>query len=633
MPPEILAPAGSREALEAALKAGADAIYFGLDEGFNARARAHNFPLDGLPALVEEIHAARARAYMTLNTLVFESELEAVEKIIVAAAQAGVDALIVQDPAVCLLARHICPQLEVHASTQMTISSPEAAQLAHSWGVTRVVLPRELSLAEIEKFAAAQSAVEMEVFISGALCMSWSGQCLSSEAWGGRSANRGQCAQACRHPYDLIVDGQKQELGELAYLLSPQDLGGFTAIQELVRLGVHTLKIEGRQKDADYVFQAVKAVRAWLDQDEESKLEERLRNLSLSYSRGLGDGFFYGSDHQSLVDGRTPRHRGLLLGKIRSLGGSGLDVEAATDFQPQAGMGVVFQGPRRVAQEDEQGGPIFAVQPSPGGWTLRFGRPGPDLRQVQPGDEVWVTSSPHIRKEREAKAGRRRWPLQMTVSGSLNQPLRVDAHWSHGQASLSSESPLQSARNRGLDPSTLQEKLGGWGDTSFELDTLDCSGLAPDLFVPVSQLKQLRQQLREPLDQQLRALGKKKVVRQPLARSQVSELDGPVFLEALCRTPEQLEAVIEAGLGGVTLDWMELIGLNAAVARARAAGLQVGLATVRVQKPGEEGYDRRLRALQRPAQGALGQAPAAGRVRGAVRRGAAARVPPPWPDL
>jgi len=157
--PEILAPAGSREALEAALKAGADACYFGLDEGFNARARANNFPIDGLAEVVEQIHAARARAYLTMNTLIFESELAAVERIITAASQAGVDALIVQDPAVCLLARKLCPELELHASTQMTISSPEGARLAKSWGVTRVVLPRELSLSEIEKFAGADAGV------------------------------------------------------------------------------------------------------------------------------------------------------------------------------------------------------------------------------------------------------------------------------------------------------------------------------------------------------------------------------------------------------------------------------------------------------------------------------------------
>jgi putative protease len=597
MQPEILAPAGSREALEAALKAGADAVYFGLDEGFNARARANNFPLEGLAQVVEQIHAARARAYLTLNTLIFESELAAVERIIRAAAEAGVDALIVQDPAVCLLAREVCPLLEVHASTQMTISSPEGAQLARSWGVTRVVLPRELSLQEIEKFAAAQAGVEIEVFIAGALCMSWSGQCLSSEAWGGRSANRGQCAQACRHPYELVVDGQIRPLGDQAYLLSPHDLGGYEAIEQLLRLGVHTLKIEGRQKDADYVFHAVRAVRAWLDKVPQAIKEERLRNLQLAYSRGIGPGFFFGSDHQSLVEGRTPRHQGLLLGRVEAVHPPRLTVRAEGDLIPEAGMGVVFREARLVEQDQEQGGPIFGVTRQKDRWVLQFGNPGPNLHRVHAGDQVWVTGSPAVTRQRQAKADLQRWPLRLVVSGQSGQPLQVRAQWAHGQSEAASQSPLQVARSGGLDAQRLREKLGGWGDSSFQLEALEATDLAPGLFLPVSEIKHLRQKLRDCLELQLRSLGKKATVASRLLRPRVEPREGPVILEPLCRTPEQLEAVIAEGCAGVTLDWMELVGLNGAVARARQAGLQVGLATVRVQKPGEEGYDRRLRAL------------------------------------
>ena len=210
--PEVLAPAGDRESLHAALAAGAEAVYFGLDEGFNARARASNFRVDGLAELVVEIHRAGARAYLALNTLIFESELPKVEEILVKVAESGVDAIIVQDPAICLLASLICPQLEIHASTQMTISSPEAAKFAETLGVTRVVVPRELSVNEIRRFREG-TELELEVFIMGALCMAWSGQCLSSEAWGGRSANRGKCAQACRLPYQLVVDGETKISG------------------------------------------------------------------------------------------------------------------------------------------------------------------------------------------------------------------------------------------------------------------------------------------------------------------------------------------------------------------------------------------------------------------------------------
>ena len=245
--PEVLAPAGDHAALLAALAAGADAVYFGLQEGFNARARTGNFALADLPATVARIHRAGAKAHLAVNTLVFEPELPAVETILRHAAGCGVDALIVQDPAVAVLARALCPALPVHASTQMTISSPEGAVFAASLGAVRVVVPRELSVAEIRRFAAG-SGLELEVFIHGALCVAWSGQCLTSEAWGGRSANRGQCAQSCRMPYELVLDGEVRDLGDVAYLLSPKDLAGLRAVGDLAAIGVHGLKIEGRQK-------------------------------------------------------------------------------------------------------------------------------------------------------------------------------------------------------------------------------------------------------------------------------------------------------------------------------------------------------------------------------------------------
>ena len=285
--------------MKAALASGADAVYFGLDEGFNARARAENFSLDTLADTVALVHRAGARAYLTLNTLAFEPELPIVERLIRAAAEAGVDALIVQDPAVALLARALCPQLELHASTQMTVSSSEGIRFARGLGVTRVVVPRELSVTEIRRLAG-QTDMELEVFIHGALCMSWSGQCLTSEAWGGRSANRGQCAQSCRLPYDLVVDGQERELGDVKYLLSPKDLAGVNAVPELAALGIHGLKIEGRQKGPQYVATAVAGYRRWLDsiaagQPDEKRLARDMADMSLTYSRGFSHGFLAGS--------------------------------------------------------------------------------------------------------------------------------------------------------------------------------------------------------------------------------------------------------------------------------------------------------------------------------------------------
>src|SRR5262249_15707728 len=188
---------------EAAVEAGADAIYFGLKH-FTARAKV-GFTPEELPDVMRTIHRRGGRGYVTFNTLVFEDELGAAAEALAGIAAAGADAIIVQDVGVAQLARRVAPGLEIHGSTQMSITSAEGVELARRFGVSRVVLARELSLADVRAIRA-QTDCEIEMFVHGALCVSYSGQCFSSEAWGGRSANRGQCAQACRLPYELIVD-------------------------------------------------------------------------------------------------------------------------------------------------------------------------------------------------------------------------------------------------------------------------------------------------------------------------------------------------------------------------------------------------------------------------------------------
>lgn len=630
---EILAPAGDEASLQAALAAGADAVYFGLDEGFNARARASNFRLEGLPEVVARIHRAGARAYLALNTLVFESELAKLEPILRQVARSGVDALIVQDPGLALLARAICPDLELHASTQMTISSPEGARFAQLLGVTRVVVPRELSVEEIRRFRQG-TELELETFVMGALCVSWSGQCLSSEAWGGRSANRGRCAQACRLPYELVVDGQVRPLGDVSYLLSPQDLAGFRAVEELLEIGVHTLKIEGRQKGPDYVYHAVGSMRRWVDglrsgQPNADRLAEDLRDLTIVYSRGFGDGFLAGSDHQTLVQGKTPRHRGLYLGTVvdisknrvvidttplpppaaegevsspprQALGGAAHAASgpALAPLQPEPGMGVVFlQGD---SQDQEQGGPIFRVDRSLGDWALTFGQPGPDLRRVRRGAQVYVTSHPKLAVKRP-ETPHCRLPLHLEIRGEEDQPLRVRATSGTFEAESESAVALQLSEKRALDREVLEENLGALGGTPFHLASLSLD-LPPGLFLPLRQLREIRRDLVEQLEpwvlegpgRRIRSTSQLESLRQPTP----PRPPGDPVLVALCRNEEQLEAAIESGLEEVELDWMELVALNPAVQRARAAGLRVGLATVRVQKPGEEVFDRRLERLE-----------------------------------
>ncbi len=663
--PEILAPAGDADSLAAALAAGADAVYFGLDEGLNARARATNFSLATLPATCDQVHRAGARAYLTLNTVVFEHELPALEPILRGAAQAGVDAVIVQDPAVALLARAAAPTLEVHASTQMTISSPEGAEFARQLGCTRLVVPRELSVEEIRRFAA-RTKMELEVFIHGALCMSWSGQCLTSEAWGGRSANRGQCAQSCRLPYELIVDDEVKPLGDVRYLLSPLDLAGFRAVGALGDLGVASLKIEGRLKGPAYVSSAVEAYRRWRDalaagqggsQEAQARLTADLGRMAVAYSRGFSDGFLGGADHQDLVEGRFPKHRGALLGEVVEVkgpavrvqrsqrvpsGGVGLGQGYAPEGrtsvalpvlhgasphdsrgvpfappEPKPGSGVGFDTGHPEAEEP--GGPLFGVEPTPTGWWLRFGRPGPDLSRVRLGHKVWLSADAGLAADAQAAVtqGTRgvhgRIPVVLTVSGQSGTPLsvRFEARGPAGRdASVAGQTAeqLAPASGAGLGADMLGDKLGAVGGTPFRLESVDVAGLGTGLHVPVSALKALRRELIPQLEALVLARARHVVSPQPAAARVVEEaralharrpFTAPAqpTLIPLVRTLPQLSAVIAAGLREVELDWMELVGLGEAVARARAAGLRVTIATTRVQKPGEEGIDSRLTRL------------------------------------
>ena len=218
--PELLAPAGNWDCAKAAVENGADAIYFGLDQ-FNARMRADNFTIADLPDLMAFLHGRGVKGYVTFNTLMFPEELEAVEAYLRSLMAAGVDAAIVQDVGVCWLIRHLSPDFPIHASTQMTITSEAGVAFARQLGCDLVVLARECSLTEIAAIQTeaiqtepAGALMPLEVFVHGALCVAYSGQCLTSEALGGRSANRGECAQACRMTYELIADGQTIALGD-----------------------------------------------------------------------------------------------------------------------------------------------------------------------------------------------------------------------------------------------------------------------------------------------------------------------------------------------------------------------------------------------------------------------------------
>ncbi len=605
--PEILAPAGDEECLKAAVGAGADAVYFGLTAGFNARMRLGNFEVDDLPRVFDFLHTRGVKGYVTFNTVVYDRELGKAEECLAAIARAGADAIIVQDLGIARLAHAIAPELPLHASTQMTVSSPEGAAIAKELGVKRVVLPRELSIEEIRRFKKATD-LELECFVHGALCVSWSGQCLTSEAWGQRSANRGQCAQSCRLPYDLMVDGSQQTTGLEKYLLSPKDLGAWDLIPELSDAGISCFKIEGRYKGPDYVAAATEKYRkvldAWLEGRPATLERADVEDLSLTYGRGFSPGWLKGDDHQELSHGLFPGHRGLRIGTVDKVQGFRVFVRLDPDAPAvKAGDWMVFD--QNDPEGDEPRGGTFAVEPPQYGvQELRFGDPGPNLAAVRVGNVVWKSHDSALKRrllryaETERKVG-----IDLVVRGRLGQPLEVAAVDQFGRsASAVSESPLTPAENAPLSPEILREKLGAFGDTRYRLGHLDAT-LEGALALRPSELKKLRRQLVEALETQpipVRSHAVTHVALDEVAPRASAETDAPTAasgLIPLCRTLEQVDAVLGLGVGEVYLDFMELVGLGEAVKRCREKGARVVIATMRVQKPGEEPFDKRFEKL------------------------------------
>ncbi|WP_437691745.1 DUF3656 domain-containing U32 family peptidase [Sorangium sp. So ce176] len=627
--PEVLAPAGDRAALEAAVRGGADAVYFGLRGGasgasaapspFNARARAANFDAAELAETMRFLHAHGVKGYVTLNTLVFDDELPAVRAAIEACAAAGADAIIVQDLGVMRIARAIAPGLPIHASTQMTCTDAAGVELARSLGAARVILARELSLDDIAAIRRATD-VELEVFVHGALCIAYSGQCLTSEAIGGRSANRGACAQACRLPYRLVVDGALRDLGDAAYLLSPEDLDATDVIPDLVALGVASVKIEGRLKGPEYVGATARLYRAAIDAalgegavpgpaDREAALQ--------AFSRGSGPGFLRGVDHQRLVDGRTCDHRGLEVGEARGAGRRrGHEVVVVRAARPLArGEGILVEG--SFAGEGEIGGRIWGlwidgreVERAPAGGDVDVWL-GPDRRLPDDvlrgtrslrGRRVFRTSDPAAAREvREAlDRAPRRVAIDVRLEGRLGERPRLSAVADGGAAAaVEVDAPLGRADRSPLDEATLRRQLDRLGDTPFVLRGVGLSLDGPAL-VPPSALNRARRAL-------VAALLEASHRAHPCAAAPAEDLVAgavppaveppPPGLFVLCRNVAQARAALGAGASGVYLDFLEMVGLGAAARELIAAGASVAVAPPRIRKPGEEKIDRYLLSL------------------------------------
>jgi len=659
--PEVMAPAGGWPQLKAAVVNGADAVFLGLS-AFSARARAANFDAEQLPKAVEYCHDHNVKVYVALNTLVFDKELNEVEGLVRLCSSAKVDALIVQDLGVAKLAHQVDPSLHIHASTQQSVTSADGVAFCQDYShATRVVVGRELSVDEISKCHSEKS--ELEAFVHGALCVSYSGQCFSSEAWGGRSANRGQCAQACRMPYGLIVNGELRDLQDMAYLLSPQDLCGVEMVPQLIQAGVSCLKIEGRLKDEFYVAATTRAYRNAVDEAWE-ELTTKDQNVAASSSKvlsseeqvtkqelqqlfsrgqdeeygGLTSGFLEGTQHQVVVRGRSPRHRGVHVGRVvdGSSPKNGLLVSDLNIDDLKLGDGLVID--RGLAEKEELGGPIFEIEELRDDIVrIRFGREverkwkraddnarkglGGSREPLAPvGAHVWRTSDAAVDKKmrRLSAAEAPKRVAKVSVQGSVGEPLVVTIVSGNKQAVGSTDEVLEGATGAGLDPAKVRKAIGTLGNTRWAIDgEIDVERLSNDAWCPMSWIKEARRRAVEELEK-LYDIGADSsretsfvngVAARMLDEASSSEADATprnqqkTRLSVLARNLEQVDAIccmVERGVAvdEIIVDFLEVDGMRDAVARIREADLRAVVASPRIIKPGESGIWRTLLRLE-----------------------------------
>jgi putative protease len=600
--PEILAPVGDWNMLRAAVHNGADAVYLGMP-GFNARGRAPTLELDELRAMIEYAHLYGVKVFLAFNILIFERELTEVVRALEDVLPLRPDAFIVQDIGLAKLIRFMAPQQVVHASTQMTVTNSEAITLTEDLGMARYVLGREVSIAEMQRIRK-ETSKELEVFVHGALCVSYSGQCLTSESLGGRSANRGQCAQSCRLGYDLVVDGEQRDMGARRHLVSPQDLCGLENVPSLVDLGIESFKIEGRLKSPEYVASTTRAYKERsLARSSATSAVEHEKVLARIYSRGFFNGWFDGVNHQRLVPAHISSHHGLFIGSLHAIEHGAVVIETTEQLLP--GDGLVFRDPEHGT---ECGAPIFQVKQRGGYCQVSFSRDF-SLAGLTLGSEIYVNSSPHLeaeyRRSFNDKNALKRIPISLRVTGSVGNSLQVTASDPDGHVvAVNSDATLEEARRAALTVDSARAELGALSGTVFTLEAMDFD-VDGECFIHTRELKTVRRGICE-------ALTAARLSRPTIDIRDYEEVDSWIkshratppaartsaVLNLLIRNIEQLDLLETLPLGTVYLDFEFGKEYHLASERVRALGYKVGIATTRILKPGELAHLKVIERIQ-----------------------------------
>lgn len=610
---ELLAPAGSREALVAAVENGANAIYL-AGNAFGARAYASNFDREALREAIHFAHLRKVAIHVTVNTIVADEEMGPLRDYLRFLYEAGADAVLVQDLGVARVAHETVPDLPLHASTQMSVSSLEGVRALAELGFTRVVLARELSLKEIRHICA-HAPVEIETFMHGALCVCYSGQCLMSSMIGGRSGNRGRCAQPCRLPYTLVDEKGQDVLGDKAgsYLLSPRDLSTIDVIPDLIEAGVSSLKIEGRMKRPEYVATVVRTYREAIDTYYAGKgyavTREERDDLAQIFNRDFTTAYLEGRPGKAMMSDRRPNNRGLLIGRVTAydwdrrivtvkLSGR-LGLGDQVDFWVKVGGRVTAT---ISALTDAKG---RAVEEGKAGDTVSFAIPSAvrdhdrvfkvyDARLMERAKETYASGAPV-----------RRIPVAIEVRAAIGEPLTVaicdgEGHRAEGKTDFIGES----ARKRPLSEEIIRKQVSRLGTSVYEMKSLHCD-IAGEVMVPMSEINEARRKAVEALDAlRLKEIEAREHRPEPkftdrIARPTPKKADFLVAVDTLGKAEAALAAGADGILfGGESYDHHVIAPeeYERAWQMAREAGARIDFNTPRIVHDGQQKHVERLLA-------------------------------------
>ena len=487
---ELLAPVGNMECLKAAINAGCDAVYL-AGKNFGARSFAGNFSNEELEVAINTCHLYGVKVYITVNTVIYDVEVDRFIEYIDYIHKLGVDAVIMQDIGMIDLVRKTYPNLEIHASTQANIHNLEGVKLCEELGIKRVVLARETPI-ELVKDIKEKTNTEIEIFVHGALCMSYSGECLMSALIGGRSGNRGTCAQICRQPYSLEIDGKIINNNE--YSLSTKDLNTLDNIGELIECGVNSLKIEGRMKRPEYVYLVTSMYRKAIDnyvKYKETKITDNdIKELKKLFNRYFTKGFLFNEDNDNFTNSFRPNHLGIEIGRVLEYKNGQVTIKLTDDLNINDGIRIIdnidtgtvvtliYKNGSRVTKAIK--GDIVSI---------------PYKDKVEKDSIVLKTTDYNQIKEIEDKI---KIDKKIKISGKCilknGEPIKLIVSDSKNVVEKHSDYVIESAKTMETTQDRIEEQLKKLGDTIYEFQTLEIEKDS-DIFVPVNALNELRREV------------------------------------------------------------------------------------------------------------------------------------------